>query len=110
MIQRMLLTVCMAAWLTSGTVAAQGFSGSGQPSAEPLEPKIDGRVNVATRSLLKAQREGTYAGELAPLRGEEAALAYQRYLETFSRPMPGMTQTQSSGRSSSGNAAQPSTR
>lgn len=110
MIQRLLLIACTALWLTSGTVAAQGFSGSGPQSAEPVSPKVDGQVNVATRALLKAQREGTYAGELVPLRGEEAALAYQRYLDTFSRPMPGMSQSQSSGRSSSGNAAQSSTR
>jgi hypothetical protein len=112
MIQRVLLTGCLAAWLASGTAAAQGFSGSGPQGVQPTDSTADGTVNVATRALLKAQREGTYAGQLAPLRGEEAALAYQRYLDTFSRPMPGMTQTQSQsgGRSSTGNAAQPSTR
>ncbi|MEE2976882.1 MAG: DUF3613 domain-containing protein [Pseudomonadota bacterium] len=49
-------------------------------------------INDATRALLAAQRDGTYAGDLVPLRGEQAALAYQRYLETFSRPMPGLSQ------------------
>jgi len=110
MIQRILLTIGMAVSLASGMAAAQGFSGSGPQSADPAVSKVDGKVNDATRTLLKAQREGTYAGELVPLRGEEAALAYQRYLDTFSRPMPGMTQVQSGGRSSTGNAAQPSTR
>lgn len=105
MTRQILVTACLSVWLASGAAAAQGFSGAGPQSAEPPQAKIDGTVNVATRALLQAQREGTYAGELAPLRGEEAALAYQRYLETFNRPMPGMTQSQSGGRSSSGNAA-----
>ncbi|ANJ74808.1 DUF3613 domain-containing protein [Ralstonia insidiosa] len=110
MIQRLFSIACMAAWLASGMAVAQGFSGTSPQRAEPVESKVDGRVNEATRTLLKAQREGTYAGELVPLRGEEAALAYQRYLETFSRPMPGMSQAQSGGRSSTGNAAQSSAR
>ena len=74
MIQRVLLTGCLAAWLASGAAAAQGFSGSGPQGVQPTDSTADGTVNVATRALLKAQREGTYAGQLAPLRGEEAAL------------------------------------
>jgi len=110
MIHRMLLAAGVAAWLASGAAGAQGFTGSTPQSAAPAASDTGGNGNVATRALLKAQREGTYAGEFAPLRGEQAALAYQRYLDTFSRPMPGLTQTQSGSRSSTGNTAQPSTR
>lgn len=109
MIDRILVAASMVAWLACGPAGAQGFSGAEQQSTASTPPNVGSNVNDATRALLKAQRDGTYAGELAPLRGEEAALAYQRYLDTFSRPMPGMTQTQSSGRSS-GNAAQSSAR
>ncbi|AJW47297.1 MULTISPECIES: DUF3613 domain-containing protein [Ralstonia] len=110
MIDRMLLAAGVAAWLAAGPVAAQGFSGSAQPGAEPEAPKVGHHVADATRALLKAQREGTYAGEPAPLRGDVAVLGYQRYLDSFTQPMPGLTQTQSGTRASTVNFVQQSGR
>ncbi|CAJ0789805.1 hypothetical protein LMG7141_02282 [Ralstonia condita] len=106
MIGRILLVAGVAASLVSGVAGAQGFSGSGPQSAEPAAPKVGSNVNDATRALLKAQRDGTYAGEFAPLRGEQAALAYRRYLDSFSRPMPGLSQTQSGTRPPASNVMQ----
>ncbi|WP_296224163.1 DUF3613 domain-containing protein [Ralstonia sp. UBA689] len=101
MTRRTLLIACAMALLCSGPAAAQGFSGSGPQSPAPVPPKAANEVNVATRALLAAQRDGTYAGEAVPLRGEQAALAYQRYLDTFSRPMPGLSQGMTGQRGSS---------
>ena len=110
MIHRMLLAAGMAAWLASGAAGAQGFSGSAQPGAEPPTPKVGSQAGDATRALLKAQREGTYGGEFVPLRGEQAALAYQRYLDSFNKPMPGLSHTQSGTQQSTSNVAQQSGR
>jgi len=110
MIHRIFLTAGMAVWLASGAAVAQGFSGSGPQSAEPAAPAVGKNVNDATRALFKAQREGTYAGEFVPFRGEQAALAYQRYLDSFSTPMPGLAQTQSGTRASTVNVMQQSGR
>ena len=106
MIHRILLAAGVAVWLASGAATAQGFSGSGPQSAEPVAPKVGHNANDATRALLKAQREGTYAGEFVPLRGEQAVLAYQRYLDSFSRPMPGLSSAQSGARASTTNTPQ----
>lgn len=110
MTTRILLATGVAVWLASGTVAAQGFTGSGPQSPEPAAPKVGQNVSDATHALLKAQREGTYAGEFVPLRGEQAALAYQRYLDSFNRPMPGLTQSQGGTRASTVNLVQQSGR
>lgn len=110
MIHRMLMTAGVVAWLMCNPASAQGLSGGNPQSAAQATPNLGANVNDATRALLKAQRDGTYAGEFVPLRGEQAALAYQRYLDTFSRPMPGLTQQGSGGRAPTGNLGQPSGR
>lgn len=110
MIRWTLLAAGVAAWLSAGPVAAQGFSGSAQQNAEPAAPKVGHQVTDATRALLKAQREGAYAGEAAPLRGDVAVLGYQRYLDSFNKPMPGLTQAQSGTRASTLNVVQQSGR
>lgn len=110
MIHRILMAASMAAWLVCGTAGAQGFSGGDTQSAAPAAPTVGTHAGDATRALLKAQRDGTYAGEFVPLRGEQAALAYQRYLDSFSRPMPGLTQQNAGARASTQSAVQPSMR
>lgn len=110
MMDRILLATGVAVWLASGAAAAQGFSGSEPQRVEAAAPKVGSHVNEATRALLKAQRDGTYAGEFAPLRGEQAALAYRRYLDSFSKPMPGLSQTQTGTRPPTLNVMQQSGR
>jgi len=102
---RILMAAGAAAWLMSNPAGAQGFSGGNPQNATQAAPNVGTNVSDATRALLKAQRDGTYAGEFVPLRGEQAALAYQRYLDSFSRPMPGLSQTASSAKSTSSSQA-----
>ncbi|AXV79480.1 MULTISPECIES: DUF3613 domain-containing protein [Ralstonia solanacearum species complex] len=97
MTSKIVYVLCAAALGWSGQAGAQGFSGAAD--AAQAAPQAGLRVNDATHALLSAQRDGTYAGEAVPLRGEQAALAYQRYLDTFSRPMPGLSQGNSGQRS-----------
>ncbi|KHK54470.1 signal peptide protein [Ralstonia sp. A12] len=110
MMHRILMGVGMAAWMLCGIAGGQGFSGADAQTTVSAAPKAGTNVNEATRTLLKAQRDGTYAGELVPLRGEQAALAYQRYLNSFNQTMPGLTQQNSGTRASTQSVAQPSGR
>ena len=105
MIPRILMAAGMAVWLMSNPAGAQGFSGGNPQNATQAAPNVGSNMGDATRALLKAQRDGTYAGEFVPLRGEQAALAYQRYLDSFSRPMPGLSQTAPSAKSTSSSQA-----
>ncbi|MCO5414164.1 DUF3613 domain-containing protein [Ralstonia mojiangensis] len=105
MIPRILMAAGMAVWLLSNPAGAQGFSGGSPQNATQAAPNVGSNMGDATHALLKAQREGTYAGEFVPLRGEQAALAYQRYLDSFSRPMPGLSQTAPSAKSTSSSQA-----
>lgn len=105
MIPRILMAAGMAVWLMSNPAGAQGFSGGNPQNATQAAPNVGSNIGDATRALLKAQRDGTYAGEFVPLRGEQAALAYQRYLDSFSRPMPGLSQTAPSAKSTSSSQA-----
>ncbi|EFP68095.1 Protein of uncharacterised function (DUF3613) [Ralstonia pickettii] len=105
MIPRFLMAAGMAVWLMSNPAGAQGFSGGNPQNATQAAPNVGSNMGDATRALLKAQRDGTYAGEFVPLRGEQAALAYQRYLDSFSRPMPGLSQTAPSAKSTSSSQA-----
>ncbi|CBJ40761.1 conserved exported protein of unknown function (plasmid) [Ralstonia solanacearum CMR15] len=86
MTSKIVYLLCAAVLGWCGLAGAQGFSGAAD--ATQASP----RTNDSTHALMSAQRDGVYAGEAVPLRGEQAALAYQRYLDTFSRPMPGLSQ------------------
>ncbi len=107
---RVLMAAGMAAWLACGMAVAQGFSGADPQSAASPAPSVGSNVGDATRALLKAQHQGTYAGEFVPLRGEQAALAYQRYLNSFNQPMPGPAQQSSGAKPSTVNLVQQSGR
>ncbi len=54
------------------------------PDAAPAHRE----VGDATRALLRLQAAGTYAAPARPMRGDQAGLAYQRYLESFKYPIP----------------------
>lgn len=66
----------------SGVPGLPGLSGpsAGRPVA--------GEVGAGTRAILAIQREGTQAGALVPMTGEQAALGYQRYLDSFRFALP----------------------
>lgn len=56
-----------------------------------------GEVGETTRMLLAVQRNGTQAGQMLRVPGEQAALAYQRYLDSFRHPIPERFVGQTSG-------------
>jgi len=60
---------------------------SGLPGPSAGRP-IAGEVGAGTRAILAIQREGTQAGALVPMTGEQAALGYQRYLDSFRFALP----------------------
>ncbi|MEF9388119.1 hypothetical protein V4890_21200 [Ralstonia solanacearum species complex bacterium KE056] len=108
MTSKIVYLLCAAALGWSGLAGAQGFSGAtdAKQAARQASPRVDDSMRV----LMSAQRGGVYAGEAVPLRGEQAALAYQRYLDTFSRPMPGLSQGSAGqrGAAPTGSAGTPS--
>lgn len=66
-------------------------AGGPLPAVHGGEPSRRGEVReigADTRSLLAAQREGTQAGPVLPIPGQQAALAYERYLNSFRFALP----------------------
>lgn len=89
--------------LTAAPAAPAPASASPAPAAErpvvrqvaaPAAPAAaapapdDGAVGAVTRGLLAAQADGRRAGPGLPLQGPVASAAWQRYLESFSQPVP----------------------
>jgi|GEM_PF-2147860 len=70
-----------------------------EPPATPMPSQRarDVPVGDRTRTLLDIQRNGTQAGPLLPLTGEQAALGYARYLRSFAHPLPEFFTTMATG-------------
>ncbi|WP_444634970.1 DUF3613 domain-containing protein [Cupriavidus oxalaticus] len=58
-----------------------------QPAA-PAERPAAREIGADTRAILAVQREGTQAGPLLPMHGEQAALGYERYMNSFRFALP----------------------
>ena len=97
----MTFRTCLAA-LAAGA-ALQALPAAAQDAPQPPQPPqsgapglsgpsagrpIAGEVGAGTRAILAIQREGTQAGALVPMTGEQAALGYQRYLDSFRFALP----------------------
>ncbi|WP_439686997.1 DUF3613 domain-containing protein [Cupriavidus oxalaticus] len=54
----------------------------------PAEPPAAREIGADTRAILAVQREGTQAGPLLPMHGEQAALGYERYMNSFRFALP----------------------
>ncbi|MGY0699579.1 DUF3613 domain-containing protein [Bordetella bronchiseptica] len=67
-------------------VAAPAAPAAAPAAAAPAPD--DGAVGAVTRGLLAAQADGRRAGPGLPLQGQVASAAWQRYLESFSQPIP----------------------
>lgn len=50
-------------------------------------------IGAATEAILKLQSDGSAAGQLQPVNGDVATRSYQRYLETFTRPIADSKET-----------------
>lgn len=104
------LVLCMAAAAASAEAIQQPLTGErmgtgvANAQAAPLPPPTspfqssapapsDGKparreIGDATRALVRMQAAGTYAAPARPMLGDQAGLAYQRYLESFKYPIP----------------------
>lgn len=54
-------------------------------------------VGDTTRRLLDIQRNGSQAGPMLPLTGEQATLGVARYMRSFSHPLPEFFTTMATG-------------
>lgn len=64
--------------------AAAAPTAAGLLAAPPAQREI----GADTRTVLAIQREGTQAGPMLPMHGEQAALGYERYLNSFRFALP----------------------
>ncbi|RZT29346.1 DUF3613 domain-containing protein [Cupriavidus agavae] len=90
-----LVRASVALALAAVSLTAFAQAGAGQPPG-PQRPNAV-PVGDATRNLLAIQRSGTQAGPLQPLTGEQAALSYARYMQSFQYPLPEFYTSQATG-------------
>ncbi|MFS8979886.1 DUF3613 domain-containing protein [Cupriavidus necator] len=73
-----------AAQAQAGTTQADAATAAAMPAGQPAQREI----GADTRAILAIQREGTQAGPMLPMHGEQAALGYERYLNSFRFALP----------------------
>ncbi len=66
-------------------------------STVPPLPSVPVIERNDTRALLQIQRSGAQAGPGLPMTGEQAALGYERYLESFRYAIPESFTSQATG-------------
>ena len=77
-------------------------------TAAPAAPVAGEGFASQTRLWLATQTSGTYAvSDERPMPGEVATLAYQRYLKSFTHPIPERYESDSFKASSSGSSGTP---
>ncbi|SOY58393.1 Conserved hypothetical protein [Cupriavidus taiwanensis] len=82
--------VALCLWALGPLAHAQGdaamteAAAAGMPAQRPAQREI----GADTRALLAIQREGAQAGPMLPMHGEQAALGYERYLNSFRFALP----------------------
>ncbi|RZL57003.1 MAG: DUF3613 domain-containing protein [Variovorax sp.] len=81
-------TVLLAA--TAAGAQAQGPAAPPAPDPSTVQAEDrSARVGDATQRLLALQRDGRAASPTPrPIAGDVATMSYQRYLDTFKRPIP----------------------
>jgi hypothetical protein len=79
-IRKSVVPVCAVAVLLVGA--------SPSAFAWPGEGELNEPVGSATRQALDLQRSGALAAPAQPMSGDQASLAYDRYLKSFSQPIP----------------------
>ncbi|MFL9988975.1 DUF3613 domain-containing protein [Paraburkholderia sediminicola] len=95
---RGVIAVCIvaAAWCASGIARAQPAGHSAASGAADGASSLSGagasvlasEIGHSTRDWLDLQRSGVAAAPPLRTLGEEAGLAYQRYMESFKRKIP----------------------
>ncbi len=93
----------MTAEATAAPPAAAAWPGETTPIPAPLSLQ----VGEATSHLLALQRSGAAASPTArPIAGDVASLSYQRYLDSFTHPIPETFNTTVKSSSGSGSSGQ----
>ncbi|UIF89552.1 DUF3613 domain-containing protein [Cupriavidus sp. UYPR2.512] len=64
--------------------ATETAAATGMPAGSPAQREI----GADTRAILAIQREGMQAGPMLPMHGEQAALGYERYMNSFRFALP----------------------
>lgn len=87
----MTLSICTGIRLVAIALLAAASAAWAQPAPASPDAQIspnDVPVGDTTRALLAIQRNGSQAGKMLPLSGEQAALGYGRYMQSFQHPLP----------------------
>ncbi|AOY95285.1 hypothetical protein BKK79_26270 [Cupriavidus sp. USMAA2-4] len=100
------IALLLALGLPGALAWAQAPAGGG----EAAPPELTGRpalrpIGENTRYVLEVQRSGAEAGPLLPMRGEQAALGYLRYMQSFRYQIPEFYSGQTSSSGLRGSAA-----
>ncbi|QQX87506.1 DUF3613 domain-containing protein [Cupriavidus necator] len=78
------LMLAPAAQAQTDRATPEAAAVTGMPAGSPAQREI----GADTRAILAIQREGTQAGPMLPMRGEQAALGYERYMNSFRFALP----------------------
>jgi hypothetical protein len=76
------------AWTSALVLLALAAGMPGTAAAWAGEGHLDEPVGSATQQALDLQRSGARAAPAQPMAGDQASLAYDRYLKSFSQPIP----------------------
>jgi hypothetical protein len=57
-------------------------------AAAPDDGADRAAIGYTTRQLLQMQASGSHAGNRLPMLGDEASASYQRYIQSFTHPIP----------------------
>ncbi|PLQ00913.1 DUF3613 domain-containing protein [Cupriavidus pauculus] len=88
---RVVLLATLCALAAAAPAVAQ------QPPAPTEARPNDVAVGDTTRNVLDIQRNGSQAGPMQPLTGDQATLGYARYMRSFTHPLPEFFSTISTG-------------
>jgi hypothetical protein len=89
-----------AAWAQNDTASAPASAPAASPAAAPVAGQ---GLGAQTRFWLATQTSGVYSvTEERPMSGEAASLVYQRYLNSFTHPIPERYESDSFSTNSSG--------
>jgi hypothetical protein len=75
-------------WASASVLLAIAAGMPGTAAAWAGEGHLDEPVGSATQQALDLQRSGSHAAPAQPMAGDQASLAYDRYLKSFSQPIP----------------------
>lgn len=91
------IALCAAGWMPVAGAQTMAPASADAGAVTQVQKPSNAAIGTDTRSLLAIQRDGSQAGAMLPMPGEQAALAHARYLKSFQHPIPERFVGQSSG-------------